>query len=138
MGSDLTPNPQCRASHGKRWQNLTRLAAGPGETTLDDLLAAAHAEPASAKLRFSAPVTTRARCGGCGLEHTHVHWARDLTKPVGACACGGALLAVPFWTSTALPATALRTRRSQPLAAWGVPLRAVVAVEGAQSFVLGA
>src|SRR5262249_28273972 len=76
--SDCTPKPGRRWAHTRRWHNLTRLGTGPDETTLQDLFAAARVDPAGAKVRFSGSVTTRARCARCGLEHTQVHWARDL------------------------------------------------------------
>src|SRR5262249_43388295 len=119
------------------------------ETTLQDLFAAARVDPAGAKVRFSGSVTTRARCARCGLEHTQVHWARDLTEAVGACACGGPPPPRPLWARPPLPATprrpspatALRAWQGQPLSAWGVPPRAVIAVEAGDeqhAFVIGA
>jgi hypothetical protein len=138
--SDLPANPNCKCDHGKRWRNLTRLGTGPEQTTLAELMTVFGPDPAKVKLRFSAPVTTRCRCARCGMEHTQVYWARDLTKPVANCACGSVQLPVPFWTRATLPAKELRSRWLQRLWEWGVPSRAIIAVEREdqqRSFVIG-
>jgi molybdopterin/thiamine biosynthesis adenylyltransferase len=139
--SVLSPNPDCRWPHGRHWERLTWLNAGPARVTLGDLFAAAAVRPEAARLRLSARAAVQAICGRCGETARLLRWLARLDQAAGVCRCGGTLTAPPFWTFSELPAGAVRAYRDRPLADWGVPPRAVLAVESAdgrgQSFTVG-
>jgi hypothetical protein len=121
---------------------LQRLPGSPRDLTLAALFAEASCrQPALARLRFSAGVATRARCERCNEAADVVRWCARPSDPMGVCRCGGPLSAVSFWTHTEIAADSLRAWWKRPLADWGVPPRAVLAIadqHGTQSsFVIG-
>jgi hypothetical protein len=138
--SVLASNPNCRWDHGRHWQGLVRLGSGPGDAVLARLLPPGL-DRDQVRLRFSAWVATRARCECCGRAARVFRWVRTLRDPVGICRCGGALVAVPFWTFSKMAARQVRGHWDCPLAVWGVPAKAVIAFEGPdgkqRSFVIG-
>jgi hypothetical protein len=139
--SILSPNPGCRWDHGRHWRNLTWLETGPKTTTLAGLLATADVRHGEARVRFSGRVVTQACCDRCGRGQDIHRWLPRPDAPVGVCACGGTLVAVPFFTATELSVSQLLQLANRPLADWGVPPRAVIAIDAGdgreQSFVIG-
>lgn len=141
-GSELPPNAECRWDHALHWPNLRRLPGGPAELSLATLFELASCpHPARAHLRFSSSVATQARCIRCQQVIDLVCWCRQLADPVGSCACGGQLMAIPYWTYTEMAAELLQLHWLQPLADWGVPSRAIIAIESSagptSAFVVG-
>lgn len=141
--SQLGPKADCRWDHGRHWQHMRRLPASPAALTLSSLfeLSCCH-HPAETQLLFSGQVATQARCPRCGQWVPGLRWLRPGVSEVGTCKCGGGLVVAPFWTCTELSAEAVQPWWNRPLAEWGVPCRAIIAVQGSggqqRSFVVGA
>ena len=140
--SVLAPNPGCRWEHGRCWRNRIRLDRGPDEVTPAALLSLAGcASPRGFRFRLSARAALVARCRRCGRDSSVLAWAARLADPAGSCRCGGELIPAPFWTFDVLRAADLGPWIGRPLADWGVPPRAILAVETADgsrhAFVLG-
>ncbi|HVS34810.1 MAG TPA: ThiF family adenylyltransferase [Gemmataceae bacterium] len=140
---DLPANPDCRWEHGRRWRNRIRLDRDPtGVTPADLLKLAGRPSPSGVRWRLSARAALAVRCGGCGRDAPVLAWASRLSEPIGSCRCGGELLPVPFCTFEELRAADLDGWLDRPLADWGVPPRAILAVDTGdgeqQSFVVGA
>lgn len=140
--SALAPKTHCRWDHTAHWENLTRWAGSPRDTTLRSLLAAADVgDFATARLRVSGRIATSARCNVCGDRSEQVRWVSRLNRGIGFCDCDGELFAEPFATIQCLPATRLARTLDEPLSTWSVPAYSIIAVETphtSRSFVLGA
>jgi hypothetical protein len=140
--STLSTKINCRWAHDRHWRNLQRLPDSSEELSLAGLFDAAGChEPANARLLFSHDVATRARCTSCCRGVPGLWWLPPAATELGTCTCGGTLVYVSFWNHSAVPAGSLREWWPRPLAAWGVPGGAIIAVEqpsGLQrSFVVG-
>lgn len=140
--SELSPSPRCRWKHDGHWPNLLRRPGGPETVSLKDLLNEADM-PIDSKtcVQFCQQVATAACCESCLAHLNGVWWLSELRRPLGTCAkCGGVLLAVPYWMYRQIHADGLASVIDRPLAEWGVPASAVIAlVRGRRkrSYVIG-
>lgn len=137
----LTPSPDCRWDHRRRWPNLNRLTQSPRHIRLDDLLRLAHAPcDAATRLRFCQQVCTRASCDRCGRMLECIHWVREVGQQLRRCDCGGRVLPMAYWTYRQIRAEQLAGVLRVPLADWGVEPRAVIEISGPRepvAFVIG-
>jgi hypothetical protein len=139
QSSWLTGKPDCRWDHGRRWKNVFRLSAGPRAMRLSELVKGAS--EADTRLQFCQQVALRGRCTSCGHEVPLIRWMGALEEQLAECAdCGGAVRAVPFWTTSQLRLADASSVLDAPLSSWGVPPRAIIAVLAGgrtTSFVIG-
>lgn len=143
--SELSSNPNCRASHQTAWLPQTRLAGAPSQYSLDDLVRRFGGEHEQLRVRFCHDVVLSARCaGGCPPQPV-VTWIRDREANVGICKrCGGAQFPVPFFSERELTLEKLSVVRELPFSDWGLePFSVIQLLRGERfgnehhTFVLG-
>jgi hypothetical protein len=141
--SQLTPKPDCKWTHDRRWNNVLPLNEDAATLTLGNLFQLAEIPlDVRAQIRFCQQVALGGRCRGCQRSHSLVRWISDPNAVLASCQfCGGPVYTVGFWTFTQTSVEPLLTVLDSPLGDWGVEPGAVIELsrdDRCQAFVIGA
>jgi molybdopterin/thiamine biosynthesis adenylyltransferase len=126
-------NLRCRCPH-ERWREVD-VPAPPSEATLETLLGAVPSAALGGvgspplEIRGELPFASFTVCCRCGVQVAVRRFARA-GDPVGQCACGEPLCAIPMGSRSAIPADDVRHCLGLPLSELGVRPGGAVRIVG--------